>query len=321
MSTERESQLKFFSLGIVAITKEKTSDYIKATPIEVLTLSNKQLSEEKNSYQVEMPDAKGVSRSSNTESESTLIAKWIPDCVSNRMTSPDVVAGETVKIYRFADTDEYYWTTLFREPSLRRLETVNHSYSNMRSGLQPFDKETSYWFEVSTDGKYIKVHTSKNDGEPYAYDITLDTGKGNLLIDDNAGNSLELNSEQNKLSVITNTDVYIKSPTVTIEAETTHITGNVQVDGNLKVNQTTTTNKQITEDGTHSTGGVQVEGGMTVQGDTTLQNDLEVNGKMKGQGGLESSGPISASSGQISGDLNVSGNVTASGEVRGTNIQ
>lgn len=321
MSAERESGLKLYSLGIVAVTKDKGSDAIKVTPIEVLTLGNKKLSEEKNNYKVEMPDAKGVKRSSEIESESMLIAKWIPFGHSNRLTPPDVVAGETVILFRFADTEEYYWTTIFREPKLRRLETVNYGYCNIPQGLEPFDKQTSYWFEVSTDHKYIKLHTSKNDGEPYEYDIILDTEKGNLLIDDNAGNSIELNSEQNKLSIITNTDVYIKSPTVTIEAETTHITGNVQVDGNLKVNQTTTTHKQVTEDGTESIGGVQVQGGMNVEGNVILQNDLEVNGKMKGQGGLESSGPISALGGEISGNLDVTGNVTASGTVTGSNIE
>ncbi len=321
MSAERESGLKLYSLGIVAVTKDKGSDAIKVTPIEVLTLGNKKLSEEKNNYKVEMPDAKGIKRSSEIESESMLIAKWIPFGHSNRLTPPDVVAGETVILFRFADTEEYYWTTIFREPKLRRLETVNYGYCNIPQGLEPFDKQTSYWFEVSTDQKYIKLHTSKNDGEPYEYDITLDTEKGNLLIDDNAGNSIELNSEQNKLSILTNTDVYIKSPTVTIEAETTHITGNVQVDGNLKVNQTTTTNKQVTEDGTQSIGGVQIQGGMNVDGNAILQDDLQVNGKMKGQGGLESSGPISASGGQISGNLDVAGNVTASGTVTGTNIE
>ena len=321
MSAERESGLKLYSLGIVAVTKDKGSDAIKVTPIEVLTLGNKKLSEEKNNYKVEMPDAKGIKRSSEIESESMLIAKWIPFGHSNRLTPPDVVAGETVILFRFADTEEYYWTTIFREPKLRRLETVNYGYCNIPQGLEPFDKQTSYWFEVSTDQKYIKLHTSKNDGEPYEYDITLDTEKGNLLIDDNSGNSIELNSEQNKLSILTNTDVYIKSPTVTIEAETTHITGNVQVDGNLKVNQTTTTNKQVTEDGTQSIGGVQIQGGMNVDGNAILQDDLQVNGKMKGQGGLESSGPISASGGQISGNLDVAGNVTASGTVTGTNIE
>jgi len=321
MSAERESGLKLYSLGIVAVTKDKGSDAIKVTPIEVLTLGNKKLSEEKNNYKVEMPDAKGIKRSSEIESESMLIAKWIPFGHSNRLTPPDVVAGETVILFRFADTEEYYWTTIFREPKLRRLETVNYGYCNIPQGLEPFDKQTSYWFEVSTDQKYIKLHTSKNDGEPYEYDITLDTEKGNLLIDDNAGNSIELNSEQSKLSILTNTDVYIKSPTVTIEAETTHITGNVQVDGNLKVNQTTTTNKQVTEDGTQSIGGVQIQGGMNVDGNAILQDDLQVNGKMKGQGGLESSGPISASGGQISGNLDVAGNVTASGTVTGTNIE
>lgn len=324
MSTERESGLKLYSLGIVAVTKEKNSDLIKVTPIEVLTLSNKKLSEEKNNYKVEMPDAKGIKRSSEIESESMLIAKWIPFGHSNRLTSPDVVAGETVILFRFADTEEYYWTTIFREPKLRRLETVNYGYCNIPQGLEPFDKQTSYWFEVSTDHKYIKLHTSKNDGEPYEYDITLDTEKGNLLIDDNAGNSIELNSAESTITAIANSHILLKAPLVTIDAQLTHMTGDCVIDGNLTVAKTTKTNKLIVENGSNMQGGIVAAGKVSIDGSTEVTGSTEVAGNSKIGGDNEVSGALSSGSlktGEIeSGNITAGGSITASGEVHGTNI-
>lgn len=324
MMSERESKLKFYSLGIVAINKEKKSDHIKVTPIEELTLSNGKLSEQKNLHKVELPDAKGIERSSQLESDSMLVAKWIPFGQSNRMTPPDVIAGETVIIFRFADTDEYYWTSIFREPGIRRLETVMYAFCNIPDGQEKFNKETSYWLEVSTDEKHIKLHTSKNDGEPYEYDITIDTENGKILIDDNSGNSIELNSAQNEISAIANTHILLKAPLVTIDAQLTHMTGDCVIDGFLTVGKTTKTNKLIVEDGSILNGGIVAAGKVSIDGSTEVTGDTEVAGNSNIGGNSEVSGDLKSGTletGDVkSGSIAVSGSVTATGEVHGSNI-
>lgn len=301
MSSSRESNLKLYSLGIVAVTKERGSDAIKVTPIEELTMTNKKLSEEKSNYKVEVPDAKGVSRSSEVESDIMMVAKWIPFGHSNRLTAPDVVQGETVVLFRFGDTDEYYWTTIFREAKLRRLETVNYGYSNIPGGMVAFDKETSYWFEISTEDKHVKLHTSKNDGEPFEYDITLDTGNGKLLIDDNIGNSIELNSAENTITAIANSHILLKAPLVTIEAELTHITGNCKIDGYLVVEKKTTTGSLTVVSDSAIGGNELVSGNSEIHGELTTSSAV-VNGKL------------------TAGSVNAGGEIIAGGEVHGTNI-
>jgi phage baseplate assembly protein gpV len=156
----------------------------------------------------------------------------MPNGSDNRITPPDVSSGETVKIYRFADTDEYYWCTVFREPSLRKQETVNYSFSNVK-GSGAFDRDSSYSMEVSTHDKYIRVHTSNSDGEPYTYDIGIDTSNGKVSIADNIGNSIVLDSPSSSAVVTTNTSITLKSPTVTIEATNVKIKGDMAVDGEI----------------------------------------------------------------------------------------
>ena len=212
------SNLVPYSLGIVLEAKQRDSDMIKVSPIEHITLDNGQLATIKKEYNVSALNKDGVIKKDKVEGGHTLIAKWIPYGHSNRMSAPDVQPSETVVIYRYADTDEYYWTTIFREPNLRRLETVNYSYGNLPTGINSWDKNTSYWWEVSTHDKYIKLHTSKNDGEPFAYDIILDTKKATLLITDNSGNSIFLESTPSKLTINTNEDIILNTKRVTINA-------------------------------------------------------------------------------------------------------
>jgi hypothetical protein len=214
----RESAWKFYSFGIVAVAKERGSDLITVTPIEEISLGQGLLNDVKVDYKVSVPDRQGVKRSDTVQGGAKVVAKWSAIGQSNRMTAPDVQPSETVMLYRVADTGEYYWTTLMREPGLRRLETVCTMYGNIPSGLTPFDKSTSYWEEWSTHDKYVHIHTSNNDGEPFEYDIKIDTAAGTILIDDNAGNNIFLESSPSKLTINTNQDIEFNTQRIKFNA-------------------------------------------------------------------------------------------------------
>ena len=192
---DRSSKLKLYSTGIVTQAKQADSDYIRVWPSEVMPMVSGNIDTQNYDYNVNLPDAKGNKQVNKAKGEAVIVAKWMSSGNSNRITPPDVQANETVNIYRYADTDEYYWDTTFREPSLRRQETVCHAYSNIKSGMKPFDKTTSYWNEWDTVGKSVTLmHTNKNDGESFSYIINTDTAKGVVTITDNVGNSFVLDS-------------------------------------------------------------------------------------------------------------------------------
>jgi hypothetical protein len=190
------SKLKLYSLGIVIEDKKDESDYIKANPTETISFSNDILTDDDKKYQTETANSKNVKSKDKLTGGSSLVAKWVPFGQSNRISAPDVVKGETVILFKYADDDDYYWTTIFREPSLRRLEHVLYAYSDLKDGNKAFDKNSSYWIEISTKKKHIHLHTSKSNEEPYGYDVKIDTARGKLTIDDNAGNSIFINSKE-----------------------------------------------------------------------------------------------------------------------------
>lgn len=184
---EMMSQLKPYSLGIVVIDKPDTSDIINVFPSE------------------QLPFAEG---NLTTNPRMQILASWVRMCDSNRFTSPDVYKGETVQIYRYADTDEYYWTDIMREPSLRKKERVIYAMSNVpdKKGIQTLDK--SYYVEISTKDKRVHLHTADNDGEACTYDLIFDTNKGTVTLLDGFGNIITLDSKPGNLNFKLNGSVY-----------------------------------------------------------------------------------------------------------------
>ena len=181
------SQLKPYSLGIVVVDKPETSDIIQVFPSEQLPFAEGDLSKNKRMQ---------------------ISASWIRIGDSNRFTSPDVYKGETVQIYRYANTEEYFWSDIMREPSLRKKERVIYAISNVpgKGDVQSLDK--SYYLEMSTKDKRIHLHTADNDGELCTYDIVLDTVKGNLTILDGMGNIITLDSKPGNLNFKLNGSLY-----------------------------------------------------------------------------------------------------------------
>ena len=201
MTEDRRSKLQLYSIGIVVEDKKDGSDDILVFPVEELPQIDGPIADHAPDYKVAMPNAGGVQQTAEIKGSATLTAKWLPYGQSNRITAPDVIKNETVALFRYADTDEYYWTTIFREPSIRRLETVCYMYGNLKTPLKQWDKATSYWVEVSTKLKYIKLHTSKSDGEPFGYDVTIDPKNGFVEIKDDRGNLIKLDSEATILTL------------------------------------------------------------------------------------------------------------------------
>jgi len=162
-----------------------------------------------------------------------LRAKWLSIESSNRITAPDVVEGETVLLFKYDKIDEYYWITIFREPTLRRLEEVVYAYSNLKDGLTKFDRNSSYWIEYNTKKKFIHLHTSDNDNEASRYDIKINTKYGIVTIIDKQKNEIRLNSPTGELDVNINNKVQVKSGTIVLSAPSIVLDGDVSITKSL----------------------------------------------------------------------------------------
>ena len=291
------SELKLFSLGIVLEDKLQEDDYIIVTPIEYLSIQdNGDLTKQMKSIKGNIPSLTNDGNQSFTTEHlvtNKIKAKWISFGVSNRETAPDVCRGETVILFRYGEVDEYYWTTIFREPLLRKQETVIYTYSNQKSVGSSYDPQTSYWTRIDTRNKKVQWHTANNDGELTTYDSILDTKNGlyvifqdghnnfsilnskdntyqlnileNIRISDKGGNDfININYSSGSITIKALNGIDISADiSVSISARTITLNGNVIINGNLTVN-----------------------GNFNIKGKTTLSGDLNINGNINASGNI-----------------------------------
>lgn len=245
------SELKLYSLGIVVEDKPVGADMIMVSPMEVLNIQPAgSIKDASTKFEGTLKNSSGKNFASEMKSTNYIKAKWLAFGQSNRITSPDVVANETVILFKFGDVDEYYWTTIFREAELRRQETVMYGFSNLKSGISAFDKSTSYWLEVDTKKKSVKFHTAMNDGEYTEYDINIDTKAGTFSLKDKKGNSFFLDSQNDKFIVNALKEISgTAGEVINLKAPTINLEGNVNIKGNVNTSGNTTTQGNVSMTG------------------------------------------------------------------------
>lgn len=189
------SKLRIFGLGIVAANKELRSKFIEVTPIETTPMLDGEITDNIETIITKGRDANGGIYENSIITTASIRAEWLPIGSSNRATAPDVRRGEHVVIYQFGDTDKYWWTTLFYDMKLRKLETAIFVFSNTRNEDKDGSPDTTYFLEISTHKKLIHLHTSKSDGEPFVYDLQLNTKDGVFTFQDDIGNYIQLDSK------------------------------------------------------------------------------------------------------------------------------
>lgn len=278
------SKLRFYSIGTVAANKALGSKDIEVTPVEELPMLDGEITPSATIESASAVDSAGKAYSASAATQVTIKASWLRLGDSNRMTPPDVRRGEAVMIYQFGDVDRYWWMTLREDARLRKLETVVWAISATKDENQENDATTMYYFEVSSHKKLIHLHTSKANGEPFAYDIQLDTKDGSFTVTDDAGNYLRLDSAAGRIELqnsagssldIDRENITLKGKTFTVHAETT-ITKSTSLSDTLSVAK-----KSSLNGGMAASGG----GGSTVAGPLTLQNELTVGGYASFNGG------------------------------------
>lgn len=243
------SKLKIYSLGIVAENKLPSSKEVEVTPIEEMPMLDGELAPVATDYNAKATDALGSSYEDTVELTTTIKAKWLPIGAANRVSAPDVRRGEMVVIYKFGDTDKYFWTTLNEDLKLRKLETVIYAFSGTTNEGAEINADTFYFIEISTHKKLITLHTSKDNGEPFSYDIQLDTNNGKLVITDDVGNYVLLDSSQSRIQLMnvdgSEYDMHKTNLTVNIPEKITFNAMEFEVNAKTTVNGFTTLTKGL----------------------------------------------------------------------------
>ena len=190
-----QSNFHVYSLGVVAANKKLDSDLAYIYPTEVTSFTEGELTAESFSAETGGVDREGNEYQLSVEENASLEAKWLPLGNTNRRTPPDVRRGERVLLWRNADTDQFYWTSMGLDDHLRKLETVVYSVSDTRDeSKDSTHPDNSYSMEFCTHTKQVTLRTVKEDGEPFAYTFQFNAKDGGVVLTDDVGNYIELDS-------------------------------------------------------------------------------------------------------------------------------
>lgn len=303
MATDNETAtgFRFYSLGIVVYDKEEGSDYIEVTPIEDFPMELGRLSDRDRIRKATIQSISGTKKTSEIQGGSSVKAKWVPLADPNRDNAPDVYQTETVILYKYSDTQDYYWSTIFREPRLRGKERYRISLSNKDPGGEGYDSDTSYWLEIDTKYKQIRLHTSDNDGEPTTYDLLLDTKNGRFSFEDKLGNSIFLDSVAGDLTTTTENSVTVNTKYYTVNASESYTINTKRYIKNASESSTSETPKDS----------------LIAEESEVVGTTHEVKSLLKANEGFDLSGDAGGgnATAKLKGNLNVDGDIDATGTI------
>lgn len=187
------SKFNIHSIGIVAVNKPLSSHEVEVMPIETLPFLEGEINQNPTVQESQGIDGNGTAYTVKATSDNTVTATWYPE--TNRRTPPDVRRGERVVLWKYADADKFYWTSMGRDDNLRKLETVIFTFSDTEDeSLDSTAPENCYSLEVSTHTGQVTFQTVKANGEPFAYTFQFNTKEGCVVLADDVGNYAELDS-------------------------------------------------------------------------------------------------------------------------------
>lgn len=249
MVEEDKSGFHLYSIGVVSEDMDEDSHIIEAFPVEQQSHIDGDIAYNKKSN-ILSKDIHNKANNVVLNRKSTVEAIWLPSEDSNRVTAPTIRKGEQVKIYRYGNTNTFYWTTLFNEFDLRRNEKVKKYYSNTSVPKEDLNDNNTYWEEVDTINKHWKLHTSDNDGELCTWDISLDTKEGILETIDGRGNFIKHSAKDDTLTTSFKKEINVLAPTINMKADTMNIiAGTLNEDVGTKNTKATNYNAAINKMG------------------------------------------------------------------------
>lgn len=209
------SKLRFYSIGVAAEDNDTGRWGIRVSPLEQLNFMDGEINADVVTIDSSGIDAGGQTYADQVDTANSFMATWIGIGESNRRTAPNVVVGEQLILFTYADTGEYFWTPRNQSRALRRLETAVFAFSaSPAAGAKELNDDNSYIVEISAHQKRLTLSTSKANGEVAAYTFQLNGGEGLAILSDDMNNEIAIHSTGNRISLINadNTEFHLDGP-------------------------------------------------------------------------------------------------------------
>lgn len=185
------SQVKFYSIGIVAKDKPQGTDYIDAIAIEVNFVDPTNVDAETSEDEF-THISNGSQDNLKIKGGNSIRARWWK-WNTNRVTSPDVCKEDSVMLFQLGDTDMYFWMD-FNISNVKRLENVIYAWAADPANQMADDFSNAYMLNVSPKEGHITLRTCMVNGEKAAFMHQFNTRDGTWVCQDHKGNKYWINS-------------------------------------------------------------------------------------------------------------------------------
>ncbi len=215
------TKLHRYSLGIAAATIAAGTRQLDVIPIETNGFLDGAITNEDAILSTSSQDRTGLQYQKSIRTSNSVTAMWYPG-KANALMPPSIAKGEQVVIYRYADTDQFYWSAEGQSDHLRATDTISVGVSAKgESNEKPLDGTNAYHLEMSSDKKTITLKTTKANGEAVAYTAQFNMESGFFEVNDDSGNMIQLDSKTHSLAMQSKSGsrVEINDKDITIEAK------------------------------------------------------------------------------------------------------
>lgn len=204
--TPPSSQLHIYSLGKAAVNKELGESLLRVIPLEYTILADGELTSKLTEVEVDGVDSTGTHYSTSATTDNAIEADWLPMDGGYQQTAPDVRRDERVLIWRFGDSNRFFWTPLGLDNHLRKLETVTLMFSGTQDEAEEeMSPDNSYVFTVSTHEGHITLTTSVANEELTRWALQFNTREGRFILTEENGNEFFIDAANSYIS-LTNAD-------------------------------------------------------------------------------------------------------------------
>lgn len=202
MDEVEESLWKLYCIGTVLENKLLTSNNIIFSPLEVQPGTSGPATSGPRELKFKSKDANGKEFETKATIDAGTEAEWFPE--GNRVTAPDVVRGEEVYIYRYADTNRYFWREKGDKRHLRRGETQRWVFSanTKQGGDNTQDDTNSIILEISGHKNLITLTTPKGKTkEDVSFIVSIDGQNKKAALGDSAGNEFTIDHTEKEIGM------------------------------------------------------------------------------------------------------------------------
>lgn len=207
--SEETSKLHLYSLGRATENIEEGTLILHVDTYEIRVTTDGEVANQADETEVEGVDSTGSKYRQKSSSGSSIAATWLKRNHPNRETPPMVRRGTEVLVYRYGDTANYFWET--RDEAKLTTEVVRYVFSAHDDDNQDVrTKDNSYILDVDTLRKIVSFSTSKAREEKTRYDVQFDSGRGELIIQDEQGQQINVSSIKSRIGMITAQDAMLE---------------------------------------------------------------------------------------------------------------